>query len=99
MIAPVDVRIVRRGIPELVPMVRTGLPENHISHVIRDMCVRLGHFAVEPDSEGERDYTLMELGSAFERSVVRSLAERYVESVVAPLARTPHWLTTGVSTR
>lgn len=81
MSCPGDVRVVAEGIPELLPMARGGEPEDHISAVIRDMCVKLGHFAVEADAvEGERDYTLMELGSAFERAVVRALAERWAES-------------------
>lgn len=79
MSAPADVRIVRRGIPELTPMVRTGSENAHVSTIIRSLCIKMGHFAPD-DEEGERDYTLMELGSAFERALVNALAARYVES-------------------
>lgn len=82
MSCPADVRLVtERGIPELLPMVRGGRPEDHISAVVRDMCIKLGHFAVEEDAiDGERDYTLMELGSAFERAVINGLTQRYIDS-------------------
>lgn len=76
MVAPESIRLVRSGIPELSPMARSGDPSAHTSAVIRDLCIRLGHFAEDP-VEGERDYTLMELGSAFEEAVVFFLARRY----------------------
>lgn len=81
MSAPADVRLVRRGIPELLPMARTGDPRAHVSAVVRSLCIKMGHFAPDDEDEGERDYTLMELGSAFERALVTALAERYAQSM------------------
>ena len=77
-LGPADVRLVSEGMHELLPMVRTGRPEAHVSAVIRYLCISLGHFAAEDDAvEGERDYTLMELGSAFEDAVVEALSNRW----------------------
>lgn len=70
-------RLIATGIPELVPMVRTGDPRRHVSYIIRKLCIALGHFE---DNGGPPSISLMELGSAFEDAVATSLAARYVKS-------------------
>ena len=74
-----DITLISRGIPDLLPMERTGDPASHVSYIIRDMCIRLGHF--ESDEErGGPSLTRLELGNSFEDAVVRALAERYIKS-------------------
>lgn len=76
-------RLVSTGINELLPMQRSGQPESHISHLIRNLCVRLGHFEDEDpdmdDADRARRQTRWELGSAFERAVIGGLAARHAD--------------------
>lgn len=66
-------KLIATGIPELIPMVRTGDPRRHVSHIIRKLCLALGHF----EDTGDPNTSLMELGSAFEDAVATSLAKRW----------------------
>lgn len=69
-------RLIATGIPELLPMVRTGDPRRHVSHVITKLCLKLGHFErTEVPSQ-----SLMEVGTAWEDAVVAALSERYARS-------------------
>lgn len=75
--------LIARGIPDLLPMARTGDPVDHISHVIRSLCVRLGHFTIDEDVSKEAKaqiQTRMEMGSAFEDALIVALIERYRKS-------------------
>lgn len=67
--------LITTGIPELCPMIRTGEEVNHVSTILRSLCLKLGHY--EDRDEEDRPQTMWEIGSAFERSVIRSLTERY----------------------
>ena len=63
-------------------MVRTGDPDAHISAIIRSLCIKLGHFAVDDDESMTAEdlakrQTRWELGSAFEEAVRHGLARRY----------------------
>lgn len=78
-------RIVTTGIRELAPMVRGGEPGNHVSAIIRDLCIQLGHFdddevdgPLDADALSRRQ-TRWELGSAFERCVIDALKLRTLE--------------------
>jgi hypothetical protein len=78
-------RIVAHGIPDLLPMVRSGAANSHVSAIIRSLCVQLGHF--EDDSATEstpkekaRRQTMWELGSSFEDALVSALVERYIKN-------------------
>lgn len=76
-------QLVRTGIEDLVPMKRTGNPEDHVSAIIRYMCLELGHFSGDSDIEEHEvvgRQTRWELGSAFEEAVRSGLAERYRKS-------------------
>lgn len=69
-------RLIARGIPELLPMVgRSGDPRRHVSVIIGDLCVKLGHY--QPREEATRPKNLMEIGCAFEDLVATSLVSRY----------------------
>lgn len=73
-----NVELVSSGIPELLPLVRTGDPTHHVSMIIRYLCIKLGHF--ESDEErGGPSITRMEMGNAFEDALVAGLAMRYVK--------------------
>lgn len=72
-------RLVATGIPELIPMIRTGDPRNHVSYVIRRLSIELGHFE---DTGGPPSMSLMEVGSTFEDVVGRALADRWAESTI-----------------
>lgn len=68
-----DIRLVAEGLPDLCPM-QNRSPGVHVSHVINDLCVRLGHY--NPDewkNEGPDRYTRMGMGSALEHAII----ERY----------------------
>lgn len=67
-------RLIATGIPELIPMVRTGDPRRHVSFTIRQLCLKLGHYT---DTGGPPSTSLMELGSTFEDVVAKALADRY----------------------
>lgn len=67
------IRLVAEGLPDLCPMLNRS-PGIHVSHVINDLCVELGHY--NPDEwrhEGPDRYTRMGLGSALEHAII----ERY----------------------
>lgn len=68
-------KLIRTGIPELLPMVRSGRPDDHVSAVIRSLCLQLGHF--EESEVTEETVTRWELGSAFEQAVINGLTTRY----------------------
>ncbi len=73
-------RLVRTGIAEMLPMQRTGHPDDHISSVIRSLCLRLGHFT---DDGSEPNQVRFELGSAFEDALIAALVNRHA-------AHSPH---------
>lgn len=77
--------LVAQGLPELLPMIRTGDPESHVSAIIRSLCLRLGHFAEEDESSMTQEErasrtTRWELGSAFENAVAAGLVRRTAKS-------------------
>ena len=72
--------LIAQGIPELLPMDRSGDPTSHISYIIRYLCIKLGHFEPDEDTGEPIDLTLLELGSAWERAVVNALCQRYAET-------------------
>lgn len=77
-------RIVATGIPDLLPMARSGAANRHISAIIRSLCIKLGHF--EDDSaestprESVRRQTMWELGSTFEDALISALIDRYIKN-------------------
>lgn len=71
-------RLIARGIPELFPMKRGGDPRSHVSYIVRDLCLKLGHF--ESSDDPNPNPNLMELGSTFEDLVADKLAERYARN-------------------
>lgn len=84
-IPPYGPRLVSTGIPDLVPMVRTGRPQDHISYVLREICIALGHYEAEDDDtmtaeENALRQTRWEMGSAFENALIQGLRNRYAES-------------------
>lgn len=79
----VEYELVRTGVRDLVPMHRTGDPNDHISAIIRSLCVKLGHFEVDEDETPEEvtgRETRWELGSAFEEAIRVGLRERWAQS-------------------
>lgn len=79
--------LVSSGVKDLLPMRRTGNPSDHISHVIRSICVRLGKFEADDGPITEERQTRFELGSSFEDAVAAALAERYSRSEPDRFAR------------
>lgn len=57
-------------------MVRSGDPRDHVSFVIRDLCIKLKHFVIDPTTPNPNP-SLMELGSTFEDVIADGLANRY----------------------
>lgn len=58
---------------------RTGDPDDHVSVIIRDMCIRLGHFE-GPDANDTRDpQTIFAMGNSFEDAIALALAERWAK--------------------
>jgi len=72
-------RLVSTGLSELIPMSRSGDPTHHVSWIVRELCIKLGHFTADGGVTPEQQ-TRMELGSVFEDAVVAALAARYEES-------------------
>lgn len=68
-----ELTLVATGIPDLLPMQRTGDPRHHVSYIINDLSLKLGHY----DRSDTRPYNYMSLGNAFEDMIARSLADRY----------------------
>lgn len=64
-------QLVSTGLGDLIPMVRSE--GKHVSHAIRKLCIQLGHFE---DTPLPKDKSLLELGSAFEDLLAKSLMER-----------------------
>lgn len=73
-----EIRLVGEGMPDLLPM--QGRSEGvHVSHIIHDLCLRLGHYKATDDEEkGPDRYTRMGLGSAWEWALI----ERYTRTFV-----------------
>jgi hypothetical protein len=74
-------RLIATGLQELLPMERGGKPWTHISFIIHDLCIRLGHLKDYGDNAlvtPER-MTYWELGNAFEEEVVVGLTNRYAQ--------------------
>lgn len=71
-------RLIATGIPELLPMTRSGDPRRHISHVINKLCLALGHY--ERGEDDSRPISLMETGSAFQDAVATALAHRWAQN-------------------
>jgi hypothetical protein len=84
-----ELKLIRSGIPDLVPMVRGGDEKKHVSYAIRRMCLALGHYE-DRDEDGIDDgvRSLWGLGSAFEDAVVTSLSERYALTYPGRYVRT-----------
>lgn len=70
-------KLLSTGLDELLPMTRSGDPTHHISWIVRELCIKLGHFTTSNMTPEQQ--TRMELGSVFEDAVVRALAARYEE--------------------
>ncbi len=73
-------RLAATGIPDLIPMARSGDPSRHVSAVIRYLCLKLGHFDDDGGVITPEQQTRMELGSTFEDAMIAALAARYVSS-------------------
>lgn len=71
-------KLLSTGLADLLPMSRSGDPTHHVSWIIRELCIKLGHFTTS--SMTPEQQTRMELGSVFEDAVVHALAARYAES-------------------
>jgi hypothetical protein len=71
-------KLIASGLSELVPMQRSGDETHHVSWIIRELCIKLGHFTTS--SMTPEQQTRMELGSVFEDAVVHALAARYASS-------------------
>lgn len=69
--------LIEQGIRDggLIAMPRGGTEDRHVSVVIRNLCLKLGHF-----DQSDPDYVLFELGSAFEDAIARALAERWARA-------------------
>lgn len=65
------IRIVSTGIPTLTPMVGRS-PCLHVSTIINDLCLRLGHFDSRDDPT-LNPATYMELGSTLEHALIQRL--------------------------
>lgn len=66
--------LVKSGIEEILPMVRGGTPVNHVSFVVSDLCIRMGH--LQPQGGGDVSpgrQTYWELGTSFEEGIVLGL--------------------------
>jgi len=66
-------RLVAKDIRELLPMRRA--PGNHVSHIINQLCVRLGKF--EERGDGPVSQIQFEMGSAAEQAIADGLIKRY----------------------
>lgn len=70
MTVPADIRLVAEGLPDLCPQLHRS-PGMHVSDVIRDICLRLGHFKESDPEESEATrYTRFGLGSALEHAII-----------------------------
>jgi hypothetical protein len=73
-------RLVSEGMPDLLPMTGRS-PGIHVSDVIHDLCVSLGHY--EPGDFDGPAMTRMQLGCALEHAIVHRFAldspDRYVQ--------------------
>ena len=68
-VADVDVTLVQDGAPTLLPMQGRSACI-HVSDVIRDLCVQLGHFSDDRDM----NMAQLELGCAFEHAIISRYA-------------------------
>lgn len=66
-----EIVLLLEGMPELLPM-RGRSKGLHVSHVIHDMCIRMGHYQERDDSD--RNQAQLELGNAVEHALI----ERYM---------------------
>ncbi len=70
-------QIIREGIPWLKPQLWRP-PGLHVSGIIHDICVGLGHYEDSgPSDWSAADRTRMELGCALEDAIVQRYAEHY----------------------
>lgn len=72
-----NISLVSVGMDELLPITRTGDEANHVSSIIRSLCLHLGHFEDTPVNDATQ--TRWELGSAFERAIIDGLVARHAE--------------------
>ena len=85
-----DAKLLTTGIREMLPMVRTGDANRHVSAVIRSLCLKLGHFEDDvnaTDAEKTQRQTRWELGSSFEDALVAAMVERRLKDDPARYAR------------
>jgi hypothetical protein len=61
-------RLISVGLPELLPQ-RNRTPGMHVSTIINDLCLRLGHYT----ADSNRPTNLMEVGSALEHVIAERL--------------------------
>lgn len=62
--------------PDLAPMPHRS-PGMHVSAIINDMCLKLGHYENRDDDDSELPQTRFEVGSAFEHAIIQRLQHRY----------------------
>lgn len=69
-----EITLIAEGMPDLVPMMNRSKGV-HVSHLIHDLCLRMGHYeASDPEEQNADRYTRFGLGSALEHAII----ERYL---------------------
>lgn len=73
-----NIELVDTELRSLLPMIgRGGDPRSHVSVIIRDLCIRLGHFEERKSEYDRNPSTIFELGNTFEDAMVVAMAERF----------------------
>lgn len=74
--APSAPVLVSSGMDEILPMSRGGDPRKHVSVVVNDLCMRLGHIDMqERDTVSRNLMAYWELGNSFEEGIVLGLTQ------------------------
>lgn len=68
-----EIKLIADKMPNILPMTGRSHDGIHVSEVIHDLCVRLGHYTPRDDEEWNQ--AQLELGNAFERSIIDRLEE------------------------
>lgn len=73
-----NIRLISSGIPNLLPM-QDRSPGIHHSHVLSDLCIRLGHY-----DKKDMSMSRMQLGCALEDTIADRYAEEYPDRYIRP---------------
>lgn len=75
-----EYRLVSTAIPDLLPMENRS-PGTHVSHVIHDLCIKLGHYE---RTGGLPPMTRLQLGQALEHAIIDRYQQHEPDRYVKP---------------